>query len=96
MLHSLIARLWVGRQTLCWSRLEAIHFRWLRLELLVCFLAQRGSTCVLLLLQIFSDVVRRQGFSIVGELIVSMSPGFCFILDVFMIHLFVLDDSLTS
>ena len=40
---------------------------------------------VLLLLQMFSDVVRRLGLSIVRQLIVSVSPRFRFIMDVMMI-----------
>ena len=47
MLPSLIARRWVGRQTLRWHRHKAIHFSWLGPELLVCCLAHRGSTGVL-------------------------------------------------
>ena len=46
--------------------------------------------------QIFSDVVQCPGISIAGQLIVSVSPRFLFILVVIMIYLFVLDDSLTS
>ena len=46
MLPSLIARRWVGRQTLRWPRLKAIHFSWLGSELLVCCLAHRGPTDV--------------------------------------------------
>ena len=44
-------RRWVGRQTLCWPRLKAIHFSWLGPELLVCCLAHRGPTNVFLLLR---------------------------------------------
>ena len=44
MLPSLIARRWVGRQTLWWPRLKAIHFSRLGPELLVCCLAHRGPT----------------------------------------------------
>ena len=33
MLHSLIARRWIGRQTPVWSRPKAIHFSWLVPEL---------------------------------------------------------------
>ena len=51
---------------------------------------------VFLLLQIFGDVVRGPGLCIAGQLIVSVSPRFSFILVVIMIYLFVLDDSLTS
>ena len=51
MLPSLIARRWVGRQTLRWPRLKAIHFSWLGPELLVCCLAHRGPTGVFLLLR---------------------------------------------
>ena len=40
-------------------------------------------------LQIFSDVVWRSGLSIAGQLIVSVSPRFLFIMDVIMIYLVV-------
>ena len=52
MLPSLIARRWVGRQTLLLPRLKAIHFSWLGPERLVCCLAHRGSTGVFLLLRV--------------------------------------------
>ena len=52
LLPSLIARRWVGRQTLWWHRLKAIHFSWLGPELLVCCLAHRVSTGVFLLLRV--------------------------------------------
>ena len=52
MLPSLIARRWVGRQTLRWPRHKAIHFSWLGPELLVCCLAHRVSTGVFLLLRV--------------------------------------------
>ena len=63
-----------------------------RLELLVRCLTHQGSTGVLLLLQIFSNVVRCPELSIAGQLIVSVSPRFLFILGVIMIYLFVHDD----
>ena len=66
------------------------------LKLLVCCLAHRGSTGVFPLLQVFCDVLRYPGFSIVGQLIVSVSPHFLFILDLIMIYLFVYGDSLTT
>ena len=47
-------------------------------------------------LQIFSDVVWHLEISIAGQLIVSVSPRFSFIMVVIIIYLFVLDDSLTS
>ena len=65
--------------------LRVVHFSWFRLELLVRCLAHRGSTGVFPLLQIFSDVVWRQGLSIAGQLIVSVSRLFCFTMDVIMI-----------
>ena len=49
----------------------AIPFSWLVPKLLVCCLANRDSTSVFLLLQIFSDVVWRPGISIAGQHIVS-------------------------
>ena len=55
-----------------------------------------GSTGVFLLLQIFSDVVRRTRLSIAGQLIVSVSSRFLFILDVIVLYFFVIDDLLTS
>ena len=48
-----------------------------------------------LLLQVFS-VVWRPGLYIAGQLIVSVSPRFLFIMDVIMIYLVALGDSLTS
>ena len=62
MLSSLIARRWVGRQTL----------------FLVCCLAHRGLTGVFLLLRIFSKLFgaqgsRHLGISIVGQLTKSVS-----------------------
>ena len=58
------------------ASLKAIHFSWLGLELLVCCLPDWVSTGVFFLLQIFSDVVRRQGLSIFRQFFVSVSPRF--------------------
>ena len=57
LLHSLIARRWIGRQTLLRPRLKAIHFNWLGPELFVCCLVKRGSTDDLRLLQISSGAI---------------------------------------
>ena len=51
------------------------------------------NLCLFLLLTIFSDVVWRQGFSIVGQLNVSVSPRFFFLLVLIVIYLLVLDDN---
>ena len=56
MLHSLIARRWIGRQTQCWSRPKVIHLvGWDRSFRLL--LGPPGLTDYLFLLQIFSGVV---------------------------------------
>ena len=87
MLPSLIARQWIGRQTLGWSRLKVIPFSWLGPELLVCCLTLRGSTGVFRLLQIFSDVVWRPETSFAGQLILFMNPRVLFIMVFIVIHL---------
>ena len=66
----------------------AIYFSWLRPELLVCCFAHRGSTGVLLFLHMFSDVVWHSVISIAGQLIVSLSPRFWFIMVFIIIYLF--------
>ena len=42
LLHSLIARRWIGRQTLWWPRPNAIHFSWLGPELFRLLLGPPG------------------------------------------------------
>ena len=56
-------------------------------------MAHQGSTGGFLLLRIFSDVVWHPGLFIAGQLIVSASPRFLFILEV-MIYCFLLPNVL--
>ena len=68
MVHSVIER----RYSMT-TRFKSIPFCWLGPEFLVFSLAQRVSTGVFRMLQIFSNDVWRPGNSIAGELIETMS-----------------------
>ena len=94
MLHYLIARRWVGSQTLWWPPLKANHLSWLGPELLVYCLADRGSTGVLSFapgfIKLFGprDLHRRAAQSICESSFLIHQGG--------NHYLFVLDGSLTS
>ena len=97
MRHSLIARRWMGRQTLCWSRLKPIHFSRFGPELFRLLLGPRGSTGDSLLLQTFNWCCLTSQRSPVARQHVAAVESSSLILHGTLCDLFVYrDDSLTS
>ena len=104
LLHSLIARRWIGRQT-GGSGVRLYDGPDLKLFILVgwdrrssvCCFVHRGSTDNLLLLQISSDVVwQSMDIQLSRNMLYLLSPRLCLVI-VFKRDLFVYrDDSLTS
>ena len=92
MLPSKIARRWVGRQALRWTRHKAIQFSWLGPEILVCCLAHRGSTGVFLLLRVSVSY----SATIIGQLTESAESSFLIHQGCYHDLFDVFDDSWTS
>ena len=66
----------INLRQLSFLKMFLVSIGWGLSFFIVCCFARRRSTCVFLLLQMFSDVVWRPGISIAGQLIVSVSPRF--------------------